>query len=248
MDQNQVEIELLKKDPGKLVAKYQQVIWTIVRNYLNKGMVRYREQEDLVQEVNKKLLERIPRIQAQYNNTSKLRTYLSVIIRNMCLEEYRRIDLISEPESPLYKVAEASEKPVDSLLYKQEYERLQRILIIFGKERARLNLLLKVLNNILVENNDLILFGGEKSEDDLNRIGILVNTCQDQMKKRKFEILSQVISEFEDKDVPPDSLRKWYSSRLTECLKLLNGDPPSCSYSADTLGLLLERISYNENS
>lgn len=248
MDRNLVEIELLKKDPGKLVEKYQQLIWTIVRNYLKKGMVRYWEQEDLVQEVNKKLLERIHRIQAQYNYTSKLRTYFSVIVRNICLEEYRRIDTLSEPESPPYIISEASEKPVDLLLFKQEFERLQRVLTLFGKEQGRLNLLIKVVYDIDVDQKDLELFHGERSEELLNQIIADLNACKDSIKKLKFQTISQMMPELEGKQIPPDSLRKWYSSRLEECLKLLNGDPPTSSYSADSLGLLLERINLNENN
>ena len=248
MDRNQVEIKLLKSEPRKLLLKYQPIIWTIVRNYFSKGMVRFREQEDLVQEINKKLLERMPRIQAQYNYSSKLRTYFSVIIRNICLEEYRKISMVSEPDPEPYIISDASESPVDLFLFNQEYERLQRILVFFNKEQARLNLLLKVFNNLKVETKDLELFPGNRSEVDQDQLLEEINACQDQIKKRKFDLISKVLSSLEGKLTPSESLRKWYSSRLGECLKLMNGDPPTSSYTAESLGLLLEQVNVKENS
>lgn len=246
MDRNQIEIELLKSDPRKLLLKYQQIIWTIVRGYFSKGMVQFREQEDLVQEINKKLLERMPRIQAQYNYTSKLRTYFSVIIRNICLEEYRKISMVSESDSLIYMKTEASESPVDLFLFNQEYERLQRILVFFHKEQARLNLLLKVFNNITVDSKDLELFPGDRSEADIEVLAKEVNACKDQIRKHKFDNISEILISLEGKSTPSESLRKWYSNRLDECLKLMNGNPPTSSYTADSLGLLLEQAYVNK--
>ncbi len=247
MDQNQIEIDLLKQDPQKLLLHYQSIIWTIVRGFYSKGMVRYREQEDLVQEINRKLLERMPRICAQYNNSSKLRTYFSVIIRNMCLEEYRKINMVSDTDPLPYLKTEASETPVDLFLYKQEYERLQRVMIMFHHEQARLNLLIKVINNLVVSEKDLDLFSGERSKADKNQLLEDINYSRDQMKKRKYDQISKVLFSLEGKQTTPESLRKWYSNRLDECLKLLNGNPPTSTYTADSLGLLLEHVNLNEN-
>ncbi|MEA1878182.1 MAG: sigma-70 family RNA polymerase sigma factor [Bacteroidota bacterium] len=246
MDRNLIEIELLKSDPRKLLLKYQQIIWTIVRSYFSKGMVQFREQEDLVQEINKKLLERMPRIQAQYNYSSKLRTYFSVIIRNICLEEYRKISMVSESDPLIYYKTEASESPVDLFLFNQEYERLQRILVFFHKEQARLNLLLKVFNNITVNARDLDLFHDDRPEADTEILIEKSNNCKDQIKKHKFDLISEVLTSLEGKHTPSESLRKWYSSRLDECLKLMNGSPPTSSYTADSLGLLLEQAHLNK--
>ncbi|MCK5822311.1 MAG: sigma-70 family RNA polymerase sigma factor [Bacteroidales bacterium] len=246
MDRNQIEIKLLKSNPRKLLLKYQSIIWMIVRDYFSKGMVRFREQEDLVQEINKKLLERMPRIQAQYNYTSKLRTYFSVIIRNICLEEYRKIGMVSEADPIPYLKTEAAESPVDLFLFNQEYERLQRIIVLFNKEQARFNLLLKVINNMIVVDKDLDLFPGERSDEEQDRLLKEIDTCKDQIKKKKYIIISQVLTPLEGKYTTPESLRKWYSSRLDECLKLMNGNPPTSSYTADSIGLLLEQAYANE--
>jgi len=209
-------------------------------------MVRYREQDDLVQEINKKLLERMSRIQAQYNNSSKLRTYFSVIIRNICLEEYRKIGMVSEAEPFPYLKAEASESPVDLFLFNQEYERLQRVIVFFHNGQARFNLLLKIINNINVCAKDLNLFPGDRSEEQQEMLLKELNAGKDQIKKQKFDLVSKVLNSIEGKLTPPDSLRKWYSSRLEECLKLMNGNPPTCAYTADSLGLLMEQKYLNK--
>ena len=102
MDRNKVEIKLLKKNPEKLLLEYQGMVWAIVRNQMMKGLIAYDEQDDLFQEIMKKLLERISRIQSQFNNSSQLRTYFSTIIRNICYENTRKVSMILEPQAEPY--------------------------------------------------------------------------------------------------------------------------------------------------
>lgn len=247
MDQNKVEIKLLKTDPEKLLLAYQGVIWTIVRTQVVKGMLRLSDQEDLVQEINKKLLERLPRIREQYKHSSKLKTYFSVIIRNICLEEFRKPAIVSEPEVAPYGANEQAVDPVDTLLISQEYERLRRVFVVMGHEGQKLNILLKVMFDVQVDIADILSFEGYSAS--LKKSGEMVKELNNGLGKRKLEkfaLLSQVLQKLEGKPIPSDSLRKWYTSRLTECLKLLNGYPPRSAYDVDTLGFLIEKVNLHE--
>lgn len=248
MDRNKVEITLLKTDPGKLLVLYQPVVWAIVRNYFSQGSLHHREQEDWVQEINKKLLERMPRIREQYNHSSKLRTYVSVIIRNICLEESRRCHLLAEPEAPPYRIPEQAVEPADLFLFKQEYQKLQRILRMMHKDRPRLNLLIRVWYDLPVSRCDLDYFLKPRSSLDKEELLNRLNSCLDKMKREKFEVLSGALELLEGKLIPPDSLRKWYSAHLEELLKLMNGNPPQSAYTQESLGILLEHAKYFDES
>ncbi len=240
MDRNKVEIHLLQNNPDKLLLKYQQTIRIIVRLQVKRGLIRRADQEDLIQEINRKLIERLPRIQKQYNGSCQLRTYLSVIIRNMCLEELRKNEAVYEPEPAPYQ-SQLLEEDIDPFLIDQEYERFERVLMTFGKESARLGLIMKYMSGVGVTANELLDFPVKIRHQTKHELCQVLNTAIDDQRKIKFTKLTIAITRLERKHIPPDSLRKWYSARLTICLRLMNGNPPRCAYTAESLELLIER-------
>ncbi|MBT7094235.1 MAG: sigma-70 family RNA polymerase sigma factor [Bacteroidetes bacterium] len=248
MDRNQVEIRLLKNSPGKLLVKYQRMIRIIVRVYIQRGMISQRDQQDMIQEINRKLIERLPKIQKQYNGSSQLRTYFSVIVRNMCLEELRKPFMLSEPDQPPYESNQLSEEPVDLFLVRQEYERLQRVLQTFGKYYPRLCLIMKCFANVNIGDKDLSKFPVVLSSELRFQILDQLESSIDEQRKDQYQILSDIIDKLEGRRIPPESLRKWYASRQEECLRLLNGKPPKSSYGAETLIFLVERGNLNNKS
>lgn len=249
MDRNSFEIELLRKDPGKLLLEYQEMIRAIVRLQMSKGLLGFSDQDDLVQEVNQKLLERMPKIQSQFNGGSKLRTYFSVIIRNICLEVFRRPGIVCEPESNPYGTHEISVEPVDVFLIRQECEKLKRVLLLMGRHGLILNILLRMLSDLPVSIRDLEEFVRyDNTDHDLNSLLDELNQSLGEMKKQKFQVASKVISLLGGKSIMPDSLRKWYLTKLNECLKLMNGNPPTSAYDADSLGILMEKLSLSEKN
>lgn len=242
MDRNKVEIELLKKNPEKLLLEYQNMIWAIVRNQFLKGLVKHSDQDDLFQEINKKLLERMPRIQAQYRTTSKLRTYFSKIIRNICLEDLRKLNLLMEPQPDPYGLVDLAEEPVDHFLIQQEFDRFKRIILMLDKNGQKLFLLLKIMNNLPVLRSDLAEFNYKLKEETIEEILLKLNACHDQMKKEKLAVFGEILYLLDGKRIPPDSLRKWYATHLEECLRLMNGNPPRSSFNAESLGILMEKV------
>lgn len=244
MDRNEVEIRLLKEDPDQLILEYQGMIWTIVRSMSASGRLPRIEHADLVQEINRKLLERLPRIRDQFSQVSRLRTYFSVIIRNICLEEFRRSQAISEPAPVPYEPAELFVEPNDLLLVAQEFERLRRVLVLMGQDGATLNVLLRLLNGVAVRESDLRAVASYQQQpaDWAERVAE-VNRLQGCQKKVLFGRMSDILHQLGSKKIPPDSLRKWYTTRLETCLRLMNGDPPRSAYDTETIGILIERMS-----
>ena len=183
----------------------------------------------------------MPRIQKQYNERSKLRTYFSVIVRNLCREELRKPFMVSEPDPEPYEVNNISEDPVDIFLIRQEYETLQRILLTFGDQTPRLMLIIKCLAHVKIGSHDLDNFQHSLTNEQKAEVLRLLNWPKDEYRKHQYQHISHAIELLEGKKVTPDSLRKWYAVRQNECLRLLNGDPPQSSYTSETLLFLVEK-------
>ena len=75
MHRNDTDIRFLREDPGKLLIRYQPIIRMIVKNLAFQGYLPKRDISDMIQDVNRKLIERLPRIRDQYNYKSQFRTY-----------------------------------------------------------------------------------------------------------------------------------------------------------------------------
>lgn len=241
MDQNDHEIGLLKNDPGKLLDLYQELIRIIVRKYQQLGYVAMRESEDMVQEVNHCLVERIGKIKEQYNGTSSLRTYFSVIIKNICREEFRKNPKVEEPQTPDYHKLEGSVEPIDVFLIHQEYQRFEKVLKLMFNDRPRYYIMLRYILDLIISSGHILEeFPGVK-EDSLAEVVVLLNNQDEITKKEKFEKLSGVFEVLEGCYTSPDSLRKWFASRLKECLALMNGNPPRSAYSLESIQILIEK-------
>ena len=247
MHRNEIDVKYLREQPEKLLLRYQPVIRLIVKNLAFQGYLPKRDISDLIQDVNRKLIERLPRIRDQYNNKSQFRTYFSVVIRNLCLEEFRKVRLVEEPYAEVYEQT-ATESSTDQLIIHQEYERLHRALRLFGRERNGLWIVLRCISDLSVSPDD---FTGFELEPDAEcRIGLArqVNETLQLQKKDKMEVLSLVFNQLERKPRTADALRKWSASRIDELIVHMNGRPPRSAYTLDILCILIEKSEFSENN
>jgi len=247
MEQNDREIWLLNNDPAELLGIYQDLIKIIVRKYHRMGYVAGRYTEDLIQEVNRKLFERIQKIQKQYNGKSKLRTYFSVIIRNICLEEMRKQSKIEEPQSPDYHILDQVELPIDNFLIRQEYERYQKVLKFLFKDRARFIIMFRFIMELKISSDLILSLFPSTTSEDIEKLVQSLNPTTEMTHKAKFKQLSFDLNILEKHMTSPDSLRKWFASRSIECLELMNGDPPRSAYNIESLQLLCEKYEVFKN-
>lgn len=237
---NEHDINLLRENPRQLLIEYQPVIRMIVRSLAYQGYLPRREIPDLIQEVNRKLVERLPRICERYNYRCRVSTYLSVVIRNLCLEELRKARPITEARSDILEDANPG-RATDPLLFRGEYERLCRAVRLFGRDEPAIWLTLKVLADVSVGPDDIARFPGNPAparQKDL--IGQLRQSVL-KKQKQKYVILSRVLNELECHDRTPEAVRKWFTSRVVEIIRLMNGQPPRSNYSLDTLLILIEK-------
>lgn len=241
MEKNDREIWLLKNDPGELLISLQDLITIIVRKYSRLGYLPNRDAEDLIQEVNRSLLERLPKIQLQYNGKSKLRTYFSVIIRNICLEEIRKKPGLEEPQAPDYHKLDQAELPMDIFLIRQEYERFEKVLRLLFKDRARFVVMLRYMLDLKIAWEHILDLFSFSNKKVIEVVLLRLNSSKGMTKKAKFEQLSKELSILEEHYTSPDSLRKWFVTRSKDCLTLMNGNPPRSAYTLESLQFLLEK-------
>lgn len=246
MNRNDRDIKLLNEDPDRLLIQYQPVIRIIVRSLAYQGYLPKREMADLVQDVNRKLLERFPRIRSQYNGKCLFRTYFSVVVRNLCLEEFRRMRIVAEPKTEVYEQA-SGESAADNLIIIQEFQRLQRALNLFTGERPALWTAIRFMADLPVSAEHLSGFEMDPGLEIREKLATELNSGANLQKREKMEVLSRVFNRLEKKNRAPDAIRKWYSSRLEELLGLMNGNPPHSAYSAETLHLLIEKSELEGN-
>jgi len=247
MQKNDLDIKLLLEDPGRLLVRYQPVIRTIAKNLAFQGYLQKRDISDLIQEVNRKLIERLPRIRERYNYKSQFKTYFSVVIRNLCLEEFRKVKFVAEPQPEIYEQT-AAEFTSDHLVIVQEYERLCRAIRMFGSEQGAIWIALRYFACLQVTPENFLGFELEPDLDTRIRIAEQVNETAEMQKKDKMEVLSEVFTHLERKPRTADAIRKWSSSRLEELVDLMNGRPPRSAYTVDILYILIEKAELFENN
>lgn len=247
MQNNDTDIRLLSEDPDKLLVRYQPIIRIIVKKLAYQGYLPRRDINDLIQDVNRKLIERLPRIRDRYNYKSRFKTYFSVVIRNLCLEEFRKVRLVAEPQPEIYEQT-AAESTTDNLLIREEYERLQRAIRLFGRESDAIWIVLRCFADLPVTAASFTGFEIDPGEEFRIQLAEQVNDTIQLQKREKMEVLSTVFSRIEKKRRSPDALRKWSSSRLEEIVVLMNGKPPKSAYTIEILYVLIEKAEYSENN
>lgn len=247
MPENEIDIKLLREDPRELLLRYQPLIRLIVRSLAYQGYLPKRDIPDLVQDVNRKLVERLPRIREQYNYKSRFKTYFSVVVRNLCMEEFRKLRLITEPHPEIYEHT-TSENASDALLIRQEFERLQRAVRLFYRDERAIWLTLRVLADIDISAADLEGFDKDPGTAVRRQFARQLNATFRKSRKEKFAAISRALLQLDERDRTPDAIRKWFTSRLEEILELMNGHPPRSSYTLEILLILIEKIESEKNS
>ena len=239
--ENEKEIRLLKSDFGRLILRYQETIRIIVGKYVTSGMFRQSETEDIIQTVNDLLLERRPQIRSQYTESTLLRTYLSSIIRNICLKEFharrRAPRNIPLDEEGLGRPDSAFDRP----LIREEVARFRKILGMYHGELPKLLICLKLYFHLPVSRQDVLAWypgcGKRGLEFMLKAFG---GNYDELTEARVFRLFTNVINKAEKKRNRPHAIQKWTNRRINEILELLNGDSPASAHDRETLKILLE--------
>jgi DNA-directed RNA polymerase specialized sigma24 family protein len=241
MTDNDRDVELLRSNPHALLLKYQETIRIIVKKYIEAGMFKAPEFEDIVQEINASILAKIPAMQRQYNGRSLFKTYFSVIVRNICLKAHRRgqkdIDFLQEDLSA-YFVENSHEK---RSVIEHEVSRFRTVLSLYDRQRPKLLLCLKLYFRIPMTPEDIRLWYPECSGEDQAILMGHFGRKYDQLSDIDiYKIVTPIMNRNEKRSNSVDAIRKWTDSKVREIIDLLNKRPKRTNHSVETLKILVD--------
>lgn len=241
MTENDRDIELLRSDPHALILKYQTTVEIIVKKFIEGGLFRASEFADVVQDVNVRLLEKISAMQSQYNGKSLFKTYFSVIVRNICLREHRRVlEHIAVDQENLHRVFEPNAVE-QKHIFEYEVRRFNLVLRLYHKHRAKLLFCLKLYYRIPLTSEDVRLYLPRCTDEDRDSLMKNFSAAFDVLSDTEiYDIVTPIMNRYEKKSNTPDALRKWTDSKVREIIEIMNGNPKHSNYNVETLRILVD--------
>jgi DNA-directed RNA polymerase specialized sigma24 family protein len=244
LTENEREWALLRADPGALVLKYQETIRIIVRRFIGTGMFSAREFEDVVQSVNAGLLSRTSSMQRNYSGRSLLATYVSAIIRNICLKLRRAAGPPMPTPGDLDPEEPDSDNVFSAIAIGETSAALAEVLDLFHTEKGRLRLLLKVHFKLPLTSDDILAsFPGCKSRDVRRILALLGRDLWRRSERELYSDAASFLNEREGRSTTPDAYRRWTSEKISEILSLLGSRLPEARLTKEDLRTLMENQS-----
>ena len=232
---------LLQGDPNGLILAYQGMVEIIVKKYIRSGMFSVDSYSDVVQTVNVELLHRVHAIQANYNGSSLLRTYVSTVIRNICLKLHDK-GIYEKPDNPpVIEKLLPHASALDRYSVGQARRTFWAIMQQFSKDLPKLIICLKLRYRIVLEREDVLHWYPECSSEAMSQlIARFGSHSPSRTEKETYVLMTPIVNAAEGKSNSPDALRKWTASKIDEILGLLNSSIPQSSFDEDSLRILVE--------
>ncbi|HTY01688.1 MAG TPA: hypothetical protein VMG09_16805 [Bacteroidota bacterium] len=232
---------ILVRDPRRLLLSYQELIRACVWDFVSKGMFDAGMIQDLIQNINEELLKRLPNLQAGYNGSFLVRTYVAATVRNICLR-------IREQENRTVPAGVLVEEDLPNRLEteKDRYsiEQMKRVFhaitLQYHRKRPKLIICLKLWCRLPLSENDVVSWYQDCPPVAMQQIlehfgGIYARRTDADV----FTTATAFFNLAAERDNTEDALRKWTMVRISEIIQLLNGDPPKRSFDKDSLQILL---------
>jgi DNA-directed RNA polymerase specialized sigma24 family protein len=235
------DLQLLLKDPTQLIINYQEMVKIIVRKYASSGMFRYNDVPDIVQTVNAELWARLPRIQSNYDGRALVRTYISAIVRNICLKLRGKNTLSFMIDQNTTEDVLSTDVLPDRYSIMQVKVLFKAVLIQFDNHLPRLLLCLKLRFRIPVSRDDILQWHPECTAPLVESLLHLFGADYSSMKvKEIYALFTPILNSMEKKRNSDDALRKWTASKLQEIADLLNANIQGGSFDEETVRILFE--------
>jgi DNA-directed RNA polymerase specialized sigma24 family protein len=242
---NQQDIDLFDRDPNAFFAFFQEKLQIIVKTYIRCGMFKPQDFDDILQTLNETLLVRLPSLKAHFNRSTTLRTYLSAVVRNLCIDLYHHQNRQHQLRTIPFQEAFPSPHTDFVVLYDIHHIRrlFQAILKQFDYklELPRLLLCLKLRYRIPIVREDIIKWYPGCERNDIRRLlrnfsGNYENLTDAEISRRITPLLNMA----DGRENTPEAILRWTKERVDNILELLNGSPPTASFDEETLKILLD--------
>lgn len=246
-DLNEKDIELLHNNQKQLILDLQGLIDIVINQFIGAGKFIYSERHEIKQHINVELLNRITKIQDQYQGKSLLRTYLSVVIRNICNEIVRNKTKLNHVSFEDITIVEENNENSNSLIFEEEIFRLRKIFGLYYKQKNKLILCLKLKFKMIFNIEDFRNFNINITQSEFEKFVDATHPYFECSDSKIFEALISIFNKYEHKENTSDSLRKWVADKINDIIEILNGNPPTSKYDKETLQILFEKCYYREN-
>ncbi|MDP1677958.1 MAG: hypothetical protein Q8L88_13955 [Bacteroidota bacterium] len=249
-----LDITLLRNNKNEFVIRCQRIISIIVWRYTANGMFALTNVEDIKQSVTLELINRLPLIEKNYNGQVLLTTYLSVVIKNICLRIHETESSDNTPLSfnELWKLNKknidggmvSDENADNDILLSNELDRFTLALDLFYVRRFKILVFLKVYFSIPVTSEDLKgCFRNITRKDLEHLLDVFNEQHQSTIEFANFGLLTVMMNKYERTSTPEESVRRLAHRYIQKLIKLMNGKTPSRAHTKDSLQVLLERYS-----
>lgn len=227
----------------ELLEIFEEWISFISQHYSRKNTIQPYDLIDLEQFVRTRLIEQLPKIKTNFKGGSKIRTYMSSIILNLCREFRRKHcgkSILTQTEITDWNHLHhhRSNSAVEDMAIEHEIQKLKRIITMFGAKSPKIKLTLKSIYRLPVSEKDLFSYCQNSEIKSLNAYSKL-NGKQENNKKEIIQLLTELFNLVENKENSTEATRKWVARLINEILDTLNSD--QSNHSKETLGYLLER-------
>lgn len=240
-----------------LLENHPRTVVLIYRRYIEKFIVykhtNQSDREDLFQEVLTRLIEdKIYKIQKKYDfgfkKVSSFTSYFMVAVRNIYIDIIRERNVRPLTSGDVREIDDVPDKHgektmINRLVLNEELVKLQTILLLFYKSRARLELCLKLKFRIPVTKEDIGRCFPNCREEDIEILAQDFTLTRD---KRVFEKILSVFNHHEARENKSDTLRKWINVKIDEIITHLNRTHTFAVYNtknfADFIGLYYQNI------
>jgi len=243
---NHLELKLLKEEPHQLILAYQGLIDIIIKQFIRNNCFGYYEFEEVKQRVNEELLNKLPKIQSQYSGKSLLKTYFSVVIRNICNGLIRKRE--DNQFVPLNDVdiGKSDDDVINTILFQEEINKLKFAINLYYCQKEKLLLCLKLKYRMPFDFKDFKGAFRQITMKDFELFKQKIHPYNENPDIVLLSVLTDIFNKLESKNNTPDALRKWLKQKINELIDVLNGSPPTSKYNEETLQILFEKAFYNE--
>lgn len=236
---------LLRTDAHALVVEYQETIRIIVRTFIRSGLFSRGEYEDVVQAVSERFLRALPAISKQFNGSTLVRTYVSAVLRNICLQIARK-QKKDRANLPILEDCLSDPPARDQHTHTRTFVGLEiaafrAIVTQYGKDRGKLLFMLKLRYRLAITAHDILSWMPACSPiDQRTLLSAFGGEYSAKTDMEIHQVLFPIAQKARAKGVTPDYFRSWTKARINEILSILNGSPPISAHTEETLRLLVE--------
>jgi len=226
-----------------VIKSFNPWILFLSKRYALNNTIQPYELQDLRQFIQLRLLEIFPKLKHNFKGNSKIRTYISAVILNLCSEFRRKncsrsilTEELKEHES--LEMGDTDLSNEKKLIIQSEIEHFELLLVMYGSKSAKIKLSLKMFYGLDLSLQDMLDYC--KTNDLVKKyfLNAQSNKVVDYKKKEAIATLTDLFNEVENKNNSTEATRKWIIRTIKDIIHTLNKS--QSKFDKHTLGLLIE--------